>query len=218
MGIADVGPSLLWAAALWLLSGSRSNPLTTPLANVLYDEQKEEWLKDRNAGLFGPPPVPLLAVLGLTFVLLGTATQFLCLQLADGDGHSSIGGELAGVSLIGGIFLEIGRVASGEKRLTRPEMDRAVLLRDEFDDFARNRMIRGGSCHRSDVVRSFRRYHAKYRNADSQEYPLADLEIERLLRRWNESQVGGNRADVTSSGFYYGIQINPDADVFGAQR
>ena len=117
------------------------------------------------------------------------------------------------MSLIGGIFLEIGRIASGEKGLTREEMDRAVMLKKEFDEFAERRLIRGGNCHRSDVVKSFRRYHAKYRQADSKEYPLTDLEIEKLLRGWNKFENQG-QAEMTSSGFYYGIQINTDSDVF----
>lgn len=207
----DAGPALVWGAALWLLSGSRSNPLATPLANVLYDEREEGWLRDRNAGLFAPPPAPLLVLLGLAYACLGTAAQFLCLQLAEGD--SGVCGQLAGVSLIGGIFLEVGRLASGEKGLTRDEMDRAVMLKDEFDEFATKRLIPGGNCHRSDVVKSFRRYHAKYRQADSTEYPLTDLEIEKLLRGWNRSENRG-QAEMTSAGFYYGIQINTDADVF----
>lgn len=206
----DGGPSLLWGIALWLLSGSRSNPLTTPLANVMYDAREEKWLQDRNAGLFAPPPTPLLLLLGVTFIILGTVTQFLLLQLAEGD--SGVCGQLAGVSLIGGIFLEIGRIASGEKSLTRDEMDRAILLKNEFDEFASKRLIPGGNCHRSDVVRSFRRYYGKYRQPDSEQYPLTDLEIEKLLRGWNKYENQG-KAEMTSSGFYYGIQINTDADI-----
>jgi hypothetical protein len=207
----DLLPSVTWGAALWLLGGSRSNPLTTPLANVLYDERDERWLQDRNAGLFASPPVPFLLLLSLVFLCLGTATQFVLLQLAEGD--SGVCGQLAGVSLIGGGFLEIGRIASGEKRMTRDELDRAVELKNEFDEFARKRLIPGGNCHRSDIVKAFRRYNSKYRQADSEEYPLTDLEVEKLLRAWNQRENQG-KADMTSSGFYYGIQINQDADVF----
>lgn len=145
------------------------------------------------------------------FVCLGTATQFLLLQLAEGD--SGVCGQLAGVALIGGGFFEIGRIASGEKRMTRDELDRAEQLKDEFEDFASKRLVPGGNCHRSDVVKAFRRFNPKYRQADSEIYPLTDLEIEKLLRAWNQRANGG-KADMTSSGFYYGIQINKDADVF----
>ena len=102
---------------------------------------------------------------------------------------------------------------SGEKGLTRDENDRAVQLEDEFEEFAEKRLKQGGNCHRSDVVKSFRRYFAKYRQVDSEQYPLTDLEIEKLLRSWNRKQ-NQNRAEMRSTGFYYGIQINTDADVF----
>ncbi len=207
----DIGPSLAWGAALWLLSGSRSNPLATPLANLLYDEKEEEWLQDRNNGLFAAPPLAFLLVLGGLFVSLGVVAQFLLLQLAEGDSDVCL--QLAGVSLIGGATLELGRIASGEKRATRDEMDRSTQLREEFAEFANKRVTRGGNCHRRDIVAAFRRYFAKYRQADSEEFPLTDLEIEQLLRSWNQIENGG-RAEMTSSGFYYGIQINKDADVF----
>ena len=97
--------------------------------------------------------------------------------------------------------------------MTRDEKDRDVQLNEEFDDFAENRLRTGGNCHRTDIVKSFRRYYAKYRQVDSQEYPLADLEIEKLVRFWNKTKNQG-KAEMSSSGFYYGISINTDADVF----
>mmetsp|Transcript_5157 Transcript_5157/g.12421 ORF Transcript_5157/g.12421 Transcript_5157/m.12421 type:complete len:178 (+) Transcript_5157:730-1263(+) len=162
-------------------------------------------------GFFSAPPLPFLVLLGFVFLILGTATQYVLLQLAEGD--SGVCGQLAGVSLIGGGFFEIGRIASGEKRMTRDEKDRAVQLNEEFNEFAENRLKPGGNCHRTDIVKSFRRYYAKYRQSDSQEYPLTDLEIEKLLRFWNQKKNQG-KAEMSSSGFYYGIQINADADVF----
>ena len=88
-----------------------------------------------------------------------------------------------------------------------------MQLEDEFAEFAEKRLQQGGNCHRSDVTKSFRRYFAKYRQADSEQYPLTDLEIEKLLRSWN-IKVNQSKAEMRSSGFYYGIQINTDADVF----
>jgi hypothetical protein len=207
----DLIPSITWGGALWFLSGSRSNPLATPIANVLYDEKDADWLKDRNAGLFAALPFEFLLLLGGVFVVLGLLTQFLLLQLAEGD--STVCFQLAGVSLIWGGFFEIGRLASGEKRVTRDEFDRRVQLNGEFEEFANNRILAGGNCHRSDIIAAFRRYHAKYRDTESTEYPLTDLEIEKLLRAWNQIENRG-QAEMTSSGFYYGIQINKEADVF----
>jgi len=63
--------TMLWSGSLWLLSGSRSNPLVTPLANVLYDGESESWLKDRNDGLFSRIPAPLVALVALLFVAAG---------------------------------------------------------------------------------------------------------------------------------------------------
>ena len=135
----DFVPAVTWGMALWLLLGSRSNPLATPLANLVYDDKEEKWLQDRNNGLFAAPPLPFLLLLTVVFLILGTMTQFVLLQLSDGD--SGVCAQLAGVSLIGGGFLEIGRIASGEKRMTSDELDRAVQLKDEFDEFAEKRLI-----------------------------------------------------------------------------
>lgn len=207
----DLGPSLAWGVALWLLSGSRSNPLATPLANLLYNEDEENWLKDRNNGLFAALPFEFLFILSFVFASMGVVTQFLLLQLAEGD--SAVCLQLAGVSLIGGATLELGRIASGEKGETRKENDRSNQLREEFAEFANKRLIPGGNCHRRDVVACFRRFNPKYRQPDSEEYPLTDLEIEQLLRSWNKVENRGS-AEMTSGGFYYGIQINKDSDVF----
>jgi len=193
--------------------GSRNSPIVTPLANIIYDQNDEKhiWLRDRNEGLFASPPLPFLFLLSFLFLCIGFFTQFSLLQLSEGD--SVVCGQLAGVSVIGSGFFEIGRIANGEKRMTRNEKDRAVQLKEDFDKFAENRLRLEGNCHRSDIVKAFRRYHAKYRQADSQEYPLTDLEIERLIRFWNQQENQG-KAEMSSSGFYYGIQINKDADVF----
>jgi hypothetical protein len=211
----DLLPSFTWAGALWLVSGSRSNPLTTPLGNLLYNEEESQWLKDRNAGLFSTPPVEFLVLLGFVFVVLGFITQFSLLQLTEGD--ATVCFELAGVTLIWGGFFEIGRVAIGEKGATREESDRGMQLKGEFDKFANARLEMTGNCHRTDVIAAFRRYYAKYRNKDSTEYPLDDMEIEKLLRAWNKNENRG-QAEMTSSGFWYGVQINTDADIFVSKR
>lgn len=210
----DLLPSLVWSGALWLLSGSRSNPLAAPLGNLLYNEEEAQWLKDRNAGLFSDPPFEFLVLLGFVFAVLGFVTQFSLLQLAEGD--SVVCFQLAGVALIWGGFFEIGRLASGEKRATREEFDRRLGLKDEFDDFAKARLLASGNCHKTDVIAAFRRYNAKYRDSESTEYPLTDLEINKLLRMWNEIENGG-KAEMTSSGFWYGIEINKDADIVASR-
>lgn len=207
-----VGGKLLrggvWGSALWFLSGSRSNPLATPLANVLYNDQDEAWLKDRNDGWFAGLPPSFLIVLAVTFGLFGFGVDQVATMLADNDADVSL--QLAGVSLIGGCSLELGRIASGEKKPTREEAYRSSQLETEFAEFAEKRLIAGGNCHRNEVVRAFRRYYAKYRQANSEQYPLSDLEIEQMLRNYCRQ----NGLEMSSAGFYTGIQINSDADVF----
>ena len=208
-GPTDLGlGALLWGSALWFLTGSRSNPLATPLANLLYNSEDEQWLQDRNDGLFAALPPPLLFLLGGVFVLLGFVVHLAAISLAEGSVDISL--QLAVVLLIGSGTLEIGRIASGEKKQTRTDYDRDAMLEHEFEDFAERRLQLGGNCHRSDVVKAFRRFHAKYRQADNPDYPLNDLEIEQLLKQWNGRNAGAQRS---SAGFYSGIQINPDADI-----
>ena len=149
-GPKDVLTCTVWGGALWLLLGSRSNPLVTPLANAVYDEETQGWLKDRNEGLFASLPLPFFGVLFVVFFALGIVTDRIILFLAEGSANVSL--QLAGVALISGASLELGRLASGEKGPTRQEFDRSSLLRQEFEDFAASRLKLGGNCHRNDVV------------------------------------------------------------------
>lgn len=200
--------ALLWGSALWFLSGSRNSPVITPLANLFYDDQQEEWLKDRNEGLFANLPLALFALLTVVFVVAGLGTDVLVTNLAEGNRNVSL--QLAGVSLITGGALELGRIASGEKKQTRQETDRDVQLEQEFAEFAASRLQPGGSCHRNEVVAAFRRFYAKYRQADN-EGGVTDLEVERLLRNWSRPLAG---VEMSAAGFYSGIRINQDADIF----
>lgn len=203
--------SLLWGGALWLWSGSRSNPLVTPLANLIFDKDQESWLKDRNEGLFAEIPFIMYFILATVFLCAGFALDTLFLSFfTEGDRNAVL--QLAGVSLISGAFWELGRVAAGEKKPTRVESDRSNLLEREFAEFAASRLKLGtGNCHRSEVVQAFRRFYGKYR-VENEEYPLGDLEIERLLRAWSKTQP--SNIEMSSAGFYNGIQVNRDADVF----
>jgi hypothetical protein len=201
-------PGVVWGAALWFLSGSRSNPIATPLANVIYDSKQESWLQDRNDGLFADLPWEYFIILAIVFAALGFGTDLLVTSIAEGEKIISL--QLAGVFLIGGCSLELGRIASGGKKQTRQESDRSLQLEAEFDSFAAARLQQGGNCHRSEVVQAFRRFYSKYRQSDNPEYPLSDLEIEQLLRIYCRSKG----LDVSPAGFYSGIQINSNADVF----
>jgi len=203
--------SASWGAALWLLSGSRSNPLVKPIANLVYDEESEpgSWVKGRNEGLFTPIPAMFNIVLGVVFLALGVLTDVAVLFVTQGEVGLTL--QLAGVSFIAGGILELGRIASGEKMQTEEEMVRDGILLKEFEEFAMKRLVvaKGGSVHRSEVTRAFRRYFAKYR-VENDEYPLVDLEIERLLRGWN---LRSGREDISSAGFLRGVKINIDAEI-----
>ena len=164
-GPKDALTSITWGGALWLLLGSRSNPLVTPLANILYDRDEEQWLKDRNEGLFASVPPLLFVVLAVVFFALGVILDHLILLATQSDANVSL--QLAGVTLIFGATLELGRVFSGEKRKTRQDFDRDSQLEREFTEFAEKRLMPGGNCHRSEVVKAFRRYYGKVsRNRD----------------------------------------------------
>ncbi|KAL7538672.1 hypothetical protein ACHAXR_008726 [Thalassiosira sp. AJA248-18] len=209
-GLTIAGAST-WALALWFATGSRSNPIVTPLANVLYDDTNEEWLADRNDGYFGDLPLSFTAILSAVFVFLGVVLDRTVYFLADGDAAVSL--QLAGVSVIGGAVWEVGRLAAKEKAPTREEYERDVLLYQEFEEFANKRLVVGrGSCHRSDVVSAFRRYNPKYRVADNEQYALADIEIERILRAWNREF--GSGSEMSSAGFFSGISVDGGADAF----
>lgn len=202
----------LWTLALWFLSGSRSNPLVNPVANLLYDQDdpNNQWLRDRNSGYFSEYPPQLTLVLGIIFVLFGILVDRSVYFLSDGEG--SIPVELGGVSAISGAFWEVGRLASGEKSFTKEESDREVLLLEEFEQFAEKRLIlrSNASVHRSEVVKAFRRYNPKYRTAMNEEYPLSDVEIERIVRGWARRRG----VEMSSAGFFGGVGIDSDADAF----
>ena len=176
--ILTIAGASTWALALWLASGSRSNPLVTPLANVLYgdvndsnenessssssvadssgkeEKQQQQWLTDRNDGYFGELPIEFMAILSAVFVFCGVIIDRMVYFLADGDAEVSF--QLAGVSAISGAVWEVGRLATKEKAPTREEYDRDVTLYKEFEEFANKRIIIGrGSCHRSDVINAF---------------------------------------------------------------
>jgi hypothetical protein len=208
----DVIGSVAWGGALWFLLGSRSNPLVKPIANALYDTntKKGAWVKDRNDGLFAPFPAAFSILMGVVFVLLGVFTDRTLLLFSDGDSNGVL--QLAGVTLIGGASTELGRIASGEKMKTRDDAERDSNLAEEFEEFSSKKLVygQGGDVHRSEVIRSFRRYFAKYR-VENDQFPLGDVEIEALLRAWNKRS--GNQETMSSSGFIRNVKINSQAEI-----
>merc|ERR1712232_1138672 len=127
------------------------------------------------------------------------------------DGNADVSLQLAGVSLISGGVLELGRIANGDKKKTRVENYRDILLAGEFSTFASSRLSEGGYCHSSEIVAAFRRYYAKYRDSESIDYPLLDLEIVALAKEWSRRKVG---LGISKAGYFSGISINKKADMF----
>ena len=177
---------------------------------------RNQWLADRNDGYFSELPPSFMAMLSAVYIVLGVlvdrAAYFF---VADGDADVSL--QLGGVCAIGGAFWEVGRLATKEKPDTRTDADRDALLYGEFSEFASRRMIIGAgpscTCHRSDVISAFRRYNPKYRRADDDRHPLSDIEIERMLRRWNREY--GSKREMSPAGFFGGICVDSGADAFG---
>lgn len=219
-----------WAIALWFASGSSSNPLVTPVANVIYSNKdyiddesgimqtQNSWLTDRNDGYDSNIPLILLTLLSIIYLLFGILIdRAVYFFVTDGDADVSL--QLGGVCAITAAVYEIGRLATKEKPITRMEHNRDVELYNEFKDFASKRIIiKAGTlsnCHRSDVISAFRRYNPKYRRADTsteEQYYISDNEIERILKRWNREY--GSVITMSSAGFFQGISIDNDADVF----
>ena len=209
---SDLISIITWAGALWLLAGSRSNPLVNPVANALY-EPDEQFLEDRNEGYFSSLPGGLLFILAAVFIVLGFVVDRVIVLITEGDRDIAL--QLAGVSLIAGGALELGRIAAGEKGRSRQDSNRTLQLQQEFDTFAEQRLIQGGNVHRSEIANAFRRFYSKYRSRDNEEYPLSGLEIERLMRAWGRQN--GNY-EMTSAGYFGGVQLKKDADIVMTQR
>ena len=229
--ITTIAGATAWSIALWFASGSSSNPLVAPVANVIYSSKdytddetgatrsQNSWLTDRNEGYDSKIPLTLLTLLSIVYLLFGILIdRAVYFFVTDGDADVSL--QLGGVCAITAAVYEIGRLAAKEKPVTRMEYDRDVELYDEFRDFASKRIIIKSTststttCHRSDVISAFRRYNPKYRRADTSDtqYSLSDIEIERILKRWNREY--GSGINMSSAGFFQGISIDNGADVF----
>ncbi len=212
----------------------RSNDSSNIRNNSNNNKKKSDnqWLADRNDGYFGELPPSFMAILSVVFVIFGIVLdRTVYFLVADGDADVSL--QLGGVSVIGGAVWEVGRLAAKEKAPTREEYERDVELYREFRGFAEKRIIVGGrsgssssssssggrsvlssscSCHRSDVISAFRRFNSKYRTADNEQFPLSDIEIERILRKWNREF--GSGSEMSSAGFFSGICVDGVADAF----
>lgn len=172
-------------------------------------EADDDWLKDREEGMYSDAPLALLGAYLSLCLLAGTAVDRAVLRLAVA-GDDAVTLQLAVLSLLSAGFLELSRIDSGEKMVDRVEAEREEGWRLDFEEFARERIVKKaeGSCHKSDVVRSFRRYYGKYRTEQVVGGPT-DMDVERLLVKWNAGE-GGSGKLPTSGGFVKGITVKAD--------
>ena len=207
----DIYSSLAFTLGLYLLAGSRSSPLLTGFANLLYDPNEPDgsgdWVKDRNEGLFSDPPLPFLAAVLSLFSVIGLLTDKIVLLATSADAAVTL--QFAVLMIIAGGFLEIGRIATKEKALTRSEDERETTLANEFATFASEKLQFSGSTHKTDVTRAFRLYYGKYRtilfDPDDPTDPVTDVEIERLLKSWARTK----NVSSSGAGFYKQLSVLP---------
>lgn len=75
------------------------------------------------------------------------------------------------------------------------------ILAKEFLSYSNFRLLPGGSCHKSDVVASFRQHFPQYDSQDA----VPDEKIERVLDDWYGRKIRLNISD----GNYEGFHLNP---------
>ena len=132
------------------------------------------------------------------------------LTLLSTSGDANVTLQLAGVLLINAGFLELSRIDSGDKNVSREEDELTNTRREEFGEFARVRIeVTGGerSVHKSDVVRSFRRYYGKYRTEEV-EGGVTDRDVEGMFAQWNKREGTGKLP--TKAGFVKGLVVRED--------
>lgn len=197
--------SIVWGISLWWLSGSRSNPIATPLANIIYKSENEKWLQDRNNGWFAALPWEFLIILAFIYICFGYVADTIVVIFSNPSSSfdvsnnfnniiplltssSSLSFQLAFVSLIAAGTFEIGRIFAGEKQSTKYEAKRDEQLEKEFDYFAQKRLLikksnNKNNVHRNEVVAAFRRFYSRYRTTPNIEQ--SQLLIEQQLKQSN---------------------------------
>ncbi|GMI11216.1 hypothetical protein TrVE_jg4524 [Triparma verrucosa] len=204
LGLKDVAGSLFFGGALYFATGSRNSGLIPFLGDFLYEEE-EQWLVDRKAGLYSPVPAEFLAAYVCLVAALGVVIERLVLFYGTA-GDTNLCLQLSVVALINGGFLELSRIDSGEKGVTRDEAELNTLWESEFEEFAEKKIVRkdSGSCHRNDVVKAYRRFYAKYRTNEVEGGP-SDIDIEQLFVQWNKRVGSGVLA--SQAGFVKGVVL-----------
>jgi hypothetical protein len=200
-----LGPDWILAPLGWETNIRPGRAATDALGQVIAPDS--EFARERQAGFDAAAPVPVLGAAALLFLCLGFGAEA---ALCDALGSSTtFVGAWATCACIAGSVYEVGRPAS----LTRAEALEEQTLDDAFADFAERRfeLAPTAATNVIEVTRAFRRSArgkaSKYRSAEAS---VADVQIERLAKRWLRERGGV----VTSSGFLKGVRLADEPDVF----
>ena len=200
-----LGPDWILAPLGWETNIRPGRAATDALGQVIAPDS--EFARERQAGFDAAAPVPVLGAAALLFLCLGFGAEA---ALCDALGSSTtFVGAWATCACIAGSVYEVGRPAT----LNRAEAEEEANLDDAFADFAERRFEADPTAATNviEITRAFRRSArgkaSKYRSAEAS---VADVQIERLAKRWLRERGGV----VTSSGFLKGVRLSDEPDVF----
>lgn len=186
-----------------------------------YNAEKDEWLADFEAGSRGEVPAPLLGIAVALFygVALAVETGLRALYTGAPEDGPIFCIQLGVIGCLWAGVYEIGRIDTGYALKSRKEDAEAERVWTEFEDFANSRLERVSetkSVNQIEVVRAFRRFHARHR-VNSEE-AASDAAIVESLRRWYRmgyplvsdgyGAVMSQAPTPTGSGFFKGVQLN----------
>ena len=200
-----LGPDV-WLAALGLESGVRPGRSTELALGEVF--KAEAFVTDAREGYAAEPPISVRLVTAGVYMVFGVAmTKVLTLAFDD----LGFVFALACCGVIAGAVFEVGRPTTP----TRSEAQAMLRLKLAFKDFASSRLRRTGSpqdtVHKTEIVSAFRRASPRYRSSDAS--GVSDIAIENIARRWLlKNPIPGNL--ITPAGFYKGLLLNPEPDVF----
>lgn len=201
-----LGPDWLLAPLGWDTNIRPGRSAVAWLGEAL--DGDSDFSRERRDGYDAPVPVAVAAAAAAVFLVLGAAGEAL---LVDALGSSTaFVGAWAACGVIAGSVYEVGRPAI----LNREEAEAEATFEQAFADFAERRFDAStptAATNTIEITRAFRRSArgpaVKYRNAEAS---VADVQIERLAKRWWRDRGGV----VTSSGFLKGIRLSEEPDVF----
>lgn len=191
-----VGPGP-WLAPLGIGTNVRPTRQVALFIARATRQESEPWALDVQDGFSYELPLPILVLMGVTFVLTGLVIERVLLLALDDSVMFVF--SLAGSLAIAAAFFELIRPPLE----SRADYEQRQLEYSEFEQFASAQLERtpGASCHETDIVRSFRTFYPKYRAASGK---ISDTDIEGMMRRWG-------KFERSPAGYYKGIALKPSA-------